>query len=60
MLQFYLVQVVVEIVAVLRCGAVDVVPPVAGEHLLVENRSVGAEKTILPPVKVAIVIHLQM
>lgn len=39
-------------------GALDVVPPIAGEELLAEDGTVGAEERVLPTADVANVKHL--
>ena len=39
-------------------AAVGVVPPVAHEHLLVEDRPLGTEEAVLSPIVVAVVVDL--
>ena len=46
-------QIVVEVIEVLRCAAVHIVPPVAGEVLLLEHRPVGADEAVLDQTEVA-------
>ena len=50
---FLLVQIVVEVIIVLRSAAVYIVPPVAGEVLLLEHRTVGADEAVLDQAEVA-------
>lgn len=54
----YLEQVAVELVMFASGGALDVVPPIAGEELLAEDGTVGAEERVLPTADVANVKHL--
>merc|ERR1711890_40373 len=53
-----LVQQLVQVVEAGLVGAVDVVPPVADEVLLVENRAVGAEEGGIVPTRSAHVERL--
>ena len=46
-------QIVVEVIEVLRGTAVHIVPPVAGEVLLLEHRPVGADEAVLDQAEVA-------
>ena len=54
-----LVDELVERVEARAGGAVDVVPPVADEVLLIENGSVGAKEAVGVAVRLAHVEHLQ-
>ena len=50
------------IVQVVKGGCqrtVNVVPPVADEELLVEDCLPGTEETVLPPIVMAIMVHLK-
>ena len=49
----HLEQIVVEVIVVLGGATVHIVPPVAGEVLLLEHRPVGADETVLNQAEVA-------
>ena len=49
----HLEQIVVEVIVVLGGATVHVVPPVAGEVLLLEHRPVGADEAVLDQAEVA-------
>ncbi len=55
----YTVKVFVDAVVGVGVSAVAVVPPVAHEHLLVEDGSLRAQKAVLAPVEVAVMVGLQ-
>ena len=48
----HLEQIVVEIIVIRGGATVHVVPPVAGEVLLLEHRPVGADKAVLDQAEV--------
>lgn len=54
----YFEEVTVELVVLTSGGALDVIPPIAGEELLTEDGAVGAEERVLSAANVANVKHL--
>ena len=54
----YFEEVTVELVVLTSGGALDVVPPIAGEELLTKDSAVGAEERVLSAANVANVKHL--
>lgn len=55
----YLKEFQVEFEEVGRLGAVDIVPPVAHDVLLVEDRPLGAQEVVLRVPRLAHVEHLE-
>ena len=55
----YLKSMLVDAVEALGDGAVGIVPPIADQDFLVENGSFGAQKAVLPPVEVTIMVDLK-